>query len=99
MKNILIITAAIFVTGVANASFQTPLQQSANTVKAVLSSILADQGLTLRSITKIQVSTDGAKAQLVDQKGECLAIPYVITYDAMGLPSATPDKAALAICN
>lgn len=80
-------------------AFQTPAQQSANTIKAVVQSILSDNGLQLLSITKVTVSTSGAKAQLVNQSGECLAIPYVVEADAVGAVSVEVDTAALAICD
>lgn len=101
MKKSLILLSAILIFGTTQFAygFQTPAQQSSNTITAVLSSILSDSGLALRSITKIQVSKDGAKAQLVDQAGECLAIPYEVSFDAMGFPTATPNKASLAICD
>ena len=80
-------------------AFQTPAQQSANIIKAVVQSILSENGFQLLSITKITVSPSGAKAQLVNQNGECLAIPYVVKADAVGTVSVEVDKAALAICD
>lgn len=80
-------------------AFQTPVQQSASTIKAVVQSILNDSGLQLHSITKVIVSASGAKAQLVNQSGECLAIPYVVKADALGAVSVEVDKAAIAICD
>ena len=98
MKKYLILTCLALASTTAMA-FQTPAQQSANTINAVIQSILSDKGLQLLSITKITVSTSGAKAQLVNQKGECLALPYVIKADALGAVSAEINKAAIAICD
>lgn len=98
MKKYLILTCLALVSTTAMA-FQTPAQQSANAINAVVQSILTDKGLQLLSITKINVSTSGAKAQLVNQNGECLALPYVIKTDALGTVSAEINKSALAICD
>lgn len=81
------------------ASLQAPIQQSANGVKAVLSSVLADPGFSLMTISKIHIAEGRAKVQLLDQQGTCVTIPYMIKLDKMGLPSATPDRAALAQCD
>ena len=83
----------------SSMAFQTPAQRSANVIKAVVESILSDNGLQLLSITKVTVSTSGAKAQLVNQNGECLAIPYVVKADALGTVSVEVNKVALAICD
>lgn len=80
-------------------AFQTPSQQSANAINPVVQSILNDKGLQLLSITKIDVSTSGPKAQLVNQDGKCLALPYVIKADSLGNISAEINKAALATCD
>jgi hypothetical protein len=84
---------------VSAKAFQTPAQQSANAIKAVVQSISSDSGLQLLSITKVSVTGSDAKAQLVNQNGECLAIPYVIKADALGTASAEINKAALAVCD
>lgn len=84
---------------VSAMAFQTPAQQSVNTIKAVVQSILSDSGLQLLSLTKVTVSTSGAKAQLVNQRGECLALPYLVKADAGGTVSVELDKAALAVCD
>ncbi len=80
-------------------AFQTPVQQSANIVKAIVEAILKDNGLQLLSISKVTVSDSGAKAQLVDQSGECLAIPYLVNIDALGAITVEVNKAAIAICD
>lgn len=98
MKKYLIVTC-LALGSVSALAFQTPAQQSANTIKAVVQSILSDIGLQLLSITKVTVSTSSAKAQLVNQSGECLAIPYAVKADAVGTVSVEVDKAALAICD
>ena len=98
MKKYLILVCLALASTTAMA-FQTPVQQSANTINAVIQSILSDKGLQLLSITKITVGTSGAKAQLVNQNGECLALPYVIKADALGAVSAEINKAAIAICD
>lgn len=98
MKKYLLVTYFTLVSASAMA-FQTPAQQSANVIKAVVGSILNDGGLQLHSIAKVTVSTSGAKAQLINQKGECLAIPYVIKADALGEISVEVNKAAMAICD
>lgn len=98
MKNYLVVTCLVLGTVSARA-FQAPAQQSANTINAVVQSILSDRGLQLLSIVKVSVSTSGAKAQLVNQNGECLAIPYIVKSDAVGTISIEVDRAALAICD
>lgn len=80
-------------------AFQTPAQQSANTIKAIIQSILSDNRLEPLSIKKVIVSTSDAKAELVNQKGECLAIPYVVKADALGTISVEVNRAAVAICD
>lgn len=98
MKNFLIVTCFTLVSATVMA-FQTPAQQSANTINAVVKSILSDSGLQLLSITTVTVSSSGAQAQLVDQNGQCLAIPYTVKADALGTIDVEVDKAALAICD
>lgn len=98
MKKYLAI-ASLTLVSASGMAFQTPAQQSANTIKAVVQSILSDNGLQLLSITKVTVNTTSAKAQLVNQSGECLAIPYAVKADALGTVSVEVDKAALAICD
>lgn len=98
MKKYLII-ACLSLGPISAMAIQTPAQQSANTIKAVVQSILSENGFQLLSIAKVTVSTSSAKAQLVSQSGECLAIPYVVKADALGTVSVEVDKAALAICD
>ena len=47
----------------------------------------------------IQLNADRAKVQLIDQQNNCLAIPYVVKADKMGLPAVFIDRAALASCD
>jgi hypothetical protein len=98
MKKYLIVTYLAL--GSASAmAFETPAQQSANAIKAVVQSILSDSGLQLLSITKVTASTSGAKAQLVNQNGECLAIPYLVKADSLGRVSVEVNRVALALCD
>lgn len=94
-----LMAACLSMVSASAMAFQTPAHQSANTIKAVVESILNSEGFQLLTITKVTVSASGAKAQLVNQNGECLAIPYVIKADALGTISVEVDKAALAICD
>jgi hypothetical protein len=95
----LVLSVSIIVAASSAYALQTPAQQSGSIVKSVVRSILSDSGLALLSITKITVTNDRAKAQLTNQKGECLAIPYKVTADNQGFPSVEVDKVAFAICD
>lgn len=82
-------------------SFQLPAQQSAVVVRSVVNLILADEGLKFSKINKITVSDDfsSAKAELIDQEGNCVAIPYVIKMNQLGENEVKVNTLALAICN
>ncbi len=82
----------------ANA-LQLPSQQSANVIKAVVDSVLTNNGLEFSSISKISISGDRAKVQLISSNNECLAIPYLIIANGQGAPSVKIDIAAIAICD
>ena len=94
-----LIAACLTLVSVSAMAFQTPVQQSANTIRAVIQSILSEKGFQLLSIKKVTVSNSDAKAELVNQNGECLAIPYLVKADALGSISVEVNKAALAICD
>lgn len=99
MKSFLMIATYLTFASTSALAFQAPVQQSANIYKAVISLILSDNGLMFYSIEKIVVTSSYAKAQLVNQDGDCLAIPFEIKTDGLGTIKVEVDKAALAVCN
>lgn len=97
MKN-LILSLFLFSTA-SSFAFQLPVQQSADIATQIIKHVLSNNSLAYRSITKINISNDFAKVELTDNKGECLAIPFVVSYSRVGELSVEVDKLALAICN
>lgn len=81
------------------SALQLPAQQSAEIVNKVASYVLTAKDLAFKSITKISLSNDSAKVELTDANGQCLAIPFVVTYDNQGSAQLDVDKLALAICD
>lgn len=90
---------SIFLGAISAQAIQSPAQQSAGVVNAVVASILADTGLQFQSISKITVRSGNAKAQLLDQNGDCIAIPYVVETSALGDIRVDVNEAARAICD
>jgi hypothetical protein len=102
MKNFFIGTMIILSAGMAVAQgFQTPAQQSAGAIKAVLNAVLADKGLMLKSITKISHSNaNRAKVEFTDNDGNCSALSYEISYSPLGIAmSAKLDTRVVVVCD
>lgn len=97
MKNLVAVICLLSIS-LSAFGFQTPLQQSAGAVNAVMNAVKKDTNLQLLSIRKISISNSNAKIELVDQKGVCTAIPFELTADAMGIVKAEVMTNALAEC-
>jgi len=95
-------TACLFLTVSISGFAQiipTPFQASADTGKAIITYLEASMKNKFLSIQEISISGRFAKVELVDNEGNCSAIPFIVKYSDAGETTVHVNAAAFAVCD